>query len=416
MARGQLVTKQQITGSTADEDAKNAIVVGGAELLQSRTIGLAVADEFAHAVTMNAVVPVINKRFTVFDGSGNVGAAKINNVNYIELNVPPQYRLDPDHFANVVQHLGVAETAADKQARLERCKLQLLDSITARKAAWQLEAVGKDAIPMLLDGLYHPDKEVRFYAAHALAYLDDGRAIPVLQELATIEPAFRAMCLNAISLVRNYKAGDALEQLLSAPDPETRYGAVLAMREYDNRSPLVVGEKMGEVGSVLEVPSTGPNLVAVGLSTIPEVVIFGQNPPVNIDAFMYVNPRLMIRGQGIGRVSISHIVPGRDDRTAESTADLKSILRGISEVGGGFGDWVNFVRLCGADKLIPAEVAMNPVPLSGRKYNRDGLTLGTENSEVPPAAPPAETLPVPKGDEPSGSVQWLNPMNWFGKK
>ncbi len=42
-----------------------------------------------------------------------------------------------------------------------------------RRAAYQLEAAGKDSINLLLPGLDHPDREVRFYAAHALAYLND---------------------------------------------------------------------------------------------------------------------------------------------------------------------------------------------------------------------------------------------------
>ncbi len=309
MAKGPLVTKQQITGDPAPEAALKAMVVGGAELIQSRTIGLAIEDKFAHAVTMNTVLPPINRRFTVFDGANQVGVAKPKGDSYIELAVPPRYRLDPDHFASVVQHIGLAESKEERTARLEQCSRELLEPTTARRAAYQLEAAGKDAVPMLQAGLEHPDREVRFYTAHALAYLNDARCIPALRELALIEPAFRAMCLNGLTIVESYKAGDALQELLNAPDAETRYGALLALREHDSQSPLVNGEKVGQVGSILQMQSTGPGLVVVGLNVTPEIVLFGANPPVTIKEFVNVNPRMIIKSNGPGQATITHLAP-----------------------------------------------------------------------------------------------------------
>ncbi len=115
--------------------------------------------------------------------------------------MPPRYRQDPDHFASIIQHIGVAESKEEREARLVQCSRELMEPTTARRAAYQLEAAGKDSINMLVPGLEHPDQEVRFHAAHALAYLNDPRCIPALQELAIIEPAFRAMSLNGLMIV-----------------------------------------------------------------------------------------------------------------------------------------------------------------------------------------------------------------------
>ena len=49
-------------------------------------------------------------------------------------------------------------------------------SISATTAL-QLEALGQDGIPALKLGLNHGDKEVVFYSAEALAYLDDAAAL-----------------------------------------------------------------------------------------------------------------------------------------------------------------------------------------------------------------------------------------------
>ena len=418
MAHGPLVTKQQITGDPSPEAALKAMVVGGAELMQQRTIGLAIQDKFAHAVTMNTILPPINRRFTVFDGANQVGVAKPRGDSYIELSVPPRYRQDPDHFANVIQHIGVAESKEERTARLEQCSRQLLEPLTAKSSAYQLEAAGKDSIPLLLGALEHPDREVRFHAAHALAYLNDARSISTLQELAVVEPAFRAMSLNGLMIVESYKASDALQELLNAPDAETRYGALLALREHDSQSPLVNGQKSGVVGSILEIPSTGNPLVVVGLNMSPEIVIFGTNPTVIINDFMYVNPRMIIKSQGPGRANITHIASGKDDRVHECSADLRGLLEGITAVGGNYGDWVNFVRICGAENLMPCEVAMNPVPVAGRKYNRDGSPVDLEMSSDKPEKPTELTdIPAMTTDEPKGSERsWANPFSWFGTK
>lgn len=414
-AEGPLVTEQQISGSDKPEAATAAMVVGGAKLTQSRTIGLAIAEEYAHAVTMSPVLRAINTRFTYFDGVKQVGVAKPKQENYIDLTVPPRYRSDPDHFANVVLSLGVAEPADAKNARLEKCRMELSEPMTARSAAWQLEAAGKEAAPILVDGLKHSDKEVRFYSAHALAYLNEPRAIPMLHELARIEPAFRAMCLNGLALIENYQASDALEDLLHAVDAETRYGALLALREHDGNSPSTVGTKIGKVGSIVEIPTNSPPIVVVGLHKSPEVVIFGPNPAVHFTAFMYVNPRLMLRNTAGGRIAVSHLVPGREDRITECDSDLRSILAAIAEVGGGYGDWVNFIRICGVEKYMASEVAINPVPTGGRKYDRDGEEYPTGKDAITGVASdvPAEPTKV-EAEKPQEESSWFNPLAWFG--
>ncbi len=124
--------------------------------------------------------------------------------------------------------------------------------------------------------------------------------------------------------------------------------------------------------------------MVVGLNIEPEIVIFGSNPVVNINGFMYVNPRLIIKSNGPGRATVTHIAVGRDDRVQESSTDLRSLLGAIVAVGGNYGDWVNFVRICGAEHLIAGEVAMNPVPVAGRKYDRDKSQIDMEmNADNP---------------------------------
>jgi hypothetical protein len=412
---GALVTQAQIRGVQKPEDAVTGVVIGGGVLHKPRTIGLRVDEEFEHAITMAAILPAINKRFTVFDGAKQVGAATPRRDNFVELEVPPRYRGDPYHFTQVVVNLGILEKPEQMRERMESCRLQLAEPTTARQAACQLEAIGKDGIPILLEALKSPSKEVRFYAAHSLGYLNDSRAVPVLVELAQTEPAFRAMCFNALRVIDRFEARDAIEALLHYDDPEVRFGALLTLRDRDPGEAIVHGQKVGDVGRVLSIATQAKPMVIVSLTRAPEVIVFGDSPRVNLPGFMYVNPRLLLRTRPDGRIGVSHLAPDKEDRLTESTGDLVSLLSAMTEVGANYGDWVNCIRLLKEGGHLSSEVAINPVPAAGRQYDRDAdqgepgdVPLEGSLPNAPAVSPPPELIEANKE-----KVLWYNPLTWF---
>ncbi len=409
-AQGPLVTRAQAFGGTQLDDQLEATVVGGARLLKSRELGIGINQDFADAITMAAIVPAINARFTVFDGRKQVGIATPTKDSYIGLEVPPNYALDPFHFINVVLQISFNETEAQQAARMEMLRKQLEEPITVRAACWQLEAIGAKAIPLLASQLDNPNPEIRFYTAHSLAYLNDKRAIEPLAALARQEPAFRAMCLNALSVIDSYEAADALEKLLHTADAETRYGAVRALRHRDRSDPRIASQRIDEVGGIIEIPSAGPPLVAVSLHERPEVVIFGSNPRLALPAFHYVNPRIILQPAANNMVMLSHFAPGQDDRTAQVDNDLRSVLSGIADVGGSYGDWVSFLREASERGFLVEPLAMNPIPTAGRVYNR------TRNDDREPGEHLYEKTLINALDTqaaPASSKRtWYNPFGW----
>ena len=58
----------------------------------------------------------------------------------------------------------------------------------------------------------------QFYAAEALAYLDETSAVGVLAEVARDEPAFRVNALAALSAMDDATAYDALRSLLEVEE------------------------------------------------------------------------------------------------------------------------------------------------------------------------------------------------------
>ncbi|MEO8270664.1 MAG: HEAT repeat domain-containing protein, partial [Aureliella sp.] len=281
---------------------------------------------------------------------------------------------------------------------------QLLEPTTVKKACWQLEAIGEKAAPMLAEVLSHPNAEIRFYAAHALAYLNDRRAIVPLTELAEQYPAFRAMSLNGLTILDHYEAADALSSLLNSSDPETRYGAVRALRRKDSADAQVSGRAVGETGRILEIPTSGPPLVVVSLTQTPEVVIFGDNPLLKLPAFEYVTPKLMINTGSDGRLTISHFEAGEEDRQVQVDSDLLSLLEGIAEVGGTYGNWVSFVREASSKGYLSTPLAMNPIPQAGRAFDR---------SQEPAFEPGENFVENTVGATPPQPAVWYNPATWM---
>lgn len=414
VADGQVVTRSQISGDATPQAKLEGLIVGGGKLLKGRPLGISIEGEFADAITMHAIVPAINNRFTYFNGRQQTGIATPRDDRFIEIAVPPRYRLDPFHFVNVILQISFNELEADRVQRMETLRRQLYEPTTVRVASWQLEAIGEESIPILVEAMNSSNPEVRFYAAHALAYLGDKRAIRPLTSLCRQEPAFRAMCLNGLVVIDDYEASDALRELLHAADPEVKYGAVLALRDRDASDPEVMGQPLGEVGHVLEIPSSGPPLVAVSLSETAEVAIFGGTPHLQIPAFHYVNPSILISPTPGGGLTVSHFAPGEEDQIIQAENDLRSVLAAITEVGGGYGDWVKFVRECHENGFISEPVALSPIPRSGRTYQRKQTTqLEPGESLIPQTI--INTPEIESSDEDTSedeSSVWYNPLSW----
>lgn len=413
---GQIVTVAQVSGSDDPADKLRGSIIGGAQYLKQRDLGLAIIPEFADAITLAKALPDVNKRFTVFDGREHVGVATPVQDDYVKIALPNRYRLDPYHFIHVVLNVAFpqkSESPEDRAIRLEMLSGELHDPARAQQVCWQLEAIGAEAIPVLQQGLASADPKVRFFSAHSLAYLDDKTAIEPLAQLCVAQPAFRAMALNALATTDHFTAAKALRSLLHSADAESRYGAVRALRERDSRDPIVSAQPVGDTGFILEIPSESPPLIAISLSRVPEIVMFGCNPVLNIPDFVYVNQHMIIKRQADGSCVVSNFVPGMEDRVATAKPELRSLLEAISEVGGAYGDWVSFIRQSSTDALFAEPVAYNPVPVAGRTYEQkdesavssDDAMLGEEIvTEVTSAAEP---------DEGDSEESWLSLPDWF---
>ena len=177
-------------------------------------------------------------------------------------------------FLNVIQAINVGESQAERINRLQVLEAKLLEPTSAKNAALELEAIGKDSVRMLMSGLQSSDPEVRFYSAESLAYMDIQEAATPLGAIAETHIEFRWYALNALSAMADMSALDALSGLLDSDSAETRYGAFRALYERSPDSPYIRGEGLSDF-NFYSIPVKSRPMVHLSMSRRPEIDVFG---------------------------------------------------------------------------------------------------------------------------------------------
>src|SRR5690606_33201768 len=171
----------------AKEDRVNATrgrVLGGGKTLHDHKLGLLLRPDYQAVRYSYQVGQAVNRRFHTYLGGSKENVATPKNNEVIELAVHPQYRHNIARYLRVVRALPLQESATGRLERLETLEQQLLDPLTSARAALRLEAVGNEAVPVLLKGLESDALEVRFYSAEALAYLNHEESSKAAEHLA----------------------------------------------------------------------------------------------------------------------------------------------------------------------------------------------------------------------------------------
>lgn len=345
-------------------------ILGGGVALESRKMGLLLKPGHQNVLTSARVGDAVNRRFHMFTAGVKQGVCKPKDDKYLELAVHPRYQDNIERYMFVVRSLPLLETPSQQLTRLALLERQLLDPITSSRATLRLEALGKPAVETLKKGLEASEAEVRFYAAEALAYLDDSSAVEPLAELAKDEPAFRAYALAALSAMDDFGAYDALRKLLHVSSDETRYGAFRALWAMNPHDALVAGENLAEQFSYHLLDTEGRPLIHVTRSYRPEVVLFGHDQQLATPVVLEAGKRILVNGQSPGQVTISRFVPNEPDQKRTVSNKLDEIIRAIVDLGGTYPDVVQVLQQAKSKNALPGRFKVDALPQSGRTYDR----------------------------------------------
>jgi hypothetical protein len=358
VAAGPLLV-DPVSGGTLDSKSKiRARVPGGGVALTDRDLGLILAAEHRSFAMSKRLGDWINRRFHAVIKGVKRGVANPQTDRFLELEVPPIYRHNLGRYIRVVQSIAVIEPPGGRHARMQLLARQLTDPITAPIAALRLEAIGKEAIPILREGLDSKDPEIRFAAAEALAYLGESIAAAHLAEAATNLRSARPAALKALTVLDDANGVDALQSLLASRSAETRYGAFRSLWRMDPDLPLVRGERLGDACSLHVVDVEGPPLVHVTRSLRPEVVFFGTTHRIADGLRAEAGSSIVVVVEGDVAV-VSRFVPGQSDQQAEVPATADAVVRAIIELGGTYPDAVQFLQQASASRGLASRLAFD---------------------------------------------------------
>lgn len=352
-------------------------VLSGAVCRKSRSIGLVLKPNHRSVPKSSLVGSAINQRFHTYHNGTKKGVATPQNDEYIGLLIHPRYKDNVARYMQVVRSVPLKETSLERLDRLKLLEKQLLDPVTADTAALRLEAIGGEAIPTLKKGLEANDPLVRFYAAEALAYLDDSAACLPLAEAARSERAFRLFALTALSTMSDFDAFEAVTSLLDSPSAETRYGAFRALWAMNSRDPLVMGKSLGDDFTlhVLDVP--GPPMVHVTHNFRAEVVLFGRQHRLTGPFALEAGTNLMVKAEADGdRVTVTRFEVEGDDQRRNCGLELAEVIQTIAELGGTYPDVVQALQQAKSQGALASRLEADAVPEPGRTYYIGGDEAG----------------------------------------
>mgnify|MGYP000874284972 FL=1 len=376
-------------------------ILGGALALKSRPLGLVLTPGNQTVGNASRIANVVNKRFHMTVKGIQTGVAKAKTDQLVELAVHPRYKDNIDRYVEVVRAVAIRETSVERSERLESLKRQLLDPATANSAARQLEAIGRDALDALREGLTHSDREVRFYAAESLAYLDQREAAEPLAQIARDEPAFRVFALSALGAMEDPAAYDQLVALLHQASAETRYGAYRALTSMRPNDPLVHGDPSIKDFHYSVVDTNAQPMIHVTSTRRPEVVLFGRQQWFGSPLSVNAGPHIMVTGLNANEISVSRYVVGQADQKRTVSCNVDEVVRAIVDLGGTYPDVVQALEEAKRVQALNSRFAVDALPEAGRSYVRgkkDEFDSAEEGGKV------GESTPA-KGDKDSENEQ-----------
>jgi len=387
-------------------------ILGGGRVKKEMPFQIIIHENRRSFRTASLLQAAVNQRFHTRDGVNENGMAVAKTDQYLVLKVPRVYHHNQDRYFRIVKLLPIVDTPGLRSRRIAEWGKDLLDPGKAGIAALRLEGLGVTTIETLKAGLASPNAQVRFFAAEALAYLNDASGADVLAEAAVKQPEFRAYALAALAATDQSAAHTKLVKLMDVPEIEVRYGAFNALRTLDPHDPFLgqvrvldepaEPEEEGEslslaiAGTARKRRSTredpfalyvvdcdGPPLVHVARTRRREVVVFGRNQKLLPPVVLGTGDILLNAADGDEAIQLSKIVPspyGDADQKVLASLELGDVLRQAANLGAKYPDVVTILQAASIQKNLCGPLVVDAVPGASPTYI-DAAILGKDTTK-----------------------------------
>ncbi len=351
---------------------RGTIPAGGVCLREAQPLSIHLRNDFRSVRMANRITKRIGERFHDYDQYGiRRPLAKFKADSRIDLEMHPRYKENDARYLEVIRNIAFNETQVERQLRMQRLRDDVMQSETAATAALQLEAIGRDAIPVLKEGLTAPTLEARFHAAVALAYLGVDDGVPVLAEAADQERSFRVYAFAAMAALDEGEAYEPLMALLDHASTETRYGAFRTLTTLNPNDPSIQGEDMNEQFMMHILPTQSEPMIHLTRRQKTELVIFGDDQRFVAPLAVSAGKKIWVTSQvGQDRVIVSRYEPGKPDRRVEVSTEVAEVIRTAVDLGASYPDVVQMLVQAENQHNLPGPIAIDALPQAGRRYVR----------------------------------------------
>ncbi|MFK7778110.1 MAG: flagellar basal body P-ring protein FlgI [Gimesia sp.] len=375
--------------ATAGIIRRGRILSGGISVAEDRNLALYLRNDFKSIRNAQRIADRIGGRFYHFDKYGiEEPLAEAKTDKKVVLKLKPRYKHNDSRYLQVVRYIAFRETDVAQRVRMQKLTEEIMIPDRAEKASVQLEAIGKKTIPILKAALKSPLLEVRFHAAVALAYLDDGSGLKHLADAAREEPAFRVYALAAMSAIDEPEAHIYLRDLMSMTSAETRYGAFRALWTLDKNDPFIRGENMNgqfllhvlqtELESTAEVdpnakagnPKNGGPMIHITHRKHPEVVLFGSEQDLRVPIAVRAGEVLITGAAGSDNLTVSKYAVGEPDQRKNVSRNIAVVIRTAVDMGASYPDIAQMILQAHQQGNIEGQVEIDALPEGGRMYYR----------------------------------------------
>jgi len=256
-------------------------LIGGGTVLRSRPLRLILREP--DYLRCNSIQRRINQRF---GQPRRIANAK--NPSTIELNIPPEYHRDYDHFLELVAHLPLQSQPGQWEARAREIARQMTrPGANHHGLALVWEAMGRQVTDVCRTLYASKNPAAAFHAARTGLRLKDEMAGDVVIRLATtVGSPFQVPAIEELSrAVWLLRSVPTLRRLVDDDNSLVRVAAYEALTKLGDAS-LITRVDVGGAFSLDLVKSRKAYVIYAAQSRERKLVLFGRDMTVNQRVFL----------------------------------------------------------------------------------------------------------------------------------
>lgn len=339
-------------------------VLAGGTSLKERDMSVLLRYKFQNIRNAKIVSDKIGERFYGYNKSGaRVPLAEAKTDRLVHLKLHKNYKDNYSRYTQVIRSIAYHESDIGHHVRMNKLEEELHQPETSERAAIALEAVGDEAIPVLLSGLKSENMEVQVHSALALAYMNREEGVSILAEVAKNEPAFRIYAMAGMAAAKGAESYFQLKELLNEESAETKYGAFQALTTMNENEPFVRGLNMDDKFKLHILDTEGSPMIHLTNYKKAEVVLFGLNQKFKSPMVLQAGNHIQVTCQpGSQEVVVSRYQPGKEQMREVVSLNVAEVIKTVTDMGASYPDVAKMLFQASIQESLVSRLEIDALP------------------------------------------------------